>query len=363
MKIVIPFITLILLFALTACSNEDAKDEQNSGEAASVSSEENKKTEESKKDSSTPKKVELKEYSFDEFVQLSEDEQKGYFKSLANNLGYTDALGDWMLSLVKDPNTQIPSSVTTVSGYAEFYVKNAEIQDGYKLNWKLEEEKEIAKNGTKEEQALDKRAELAKKEPLFAINDQDQISFLGIGIGDSIQDVVSKKWGEPNKVQTDTINGPYPFNKYFYGIPGDKVGKGLERYWLVIDSEYGGSPETDTVVKMSLLVDNKPDTIPNLEIPKEFSDRFIGDIYYDVLTGGPFDALPDDFDLYFFRDTEHPQGLTISTRDGNDFDLEAQVWPIDELSVFEKRKSNYDVLTMKQAQQKLTFEEIKKKRK
>ncbi|MGD6778476.1 hypothetical protein ACQCT3_02565 [Sutcliffiella horikoshii] len=277
MKSATTIITMLLLMVLTACSNDKVKVENNGDSTEKVSVEVNKETNEKEEENAALKKVDLKEYNFEEFKTISEGEQKEYMQALMSNLGYTDALGNWILSLINDPQSQIPGSINTISEYANFYVTEVEIQDGYKLDWKLEEEKKEAKSGNTEDDIVTikdpitsepiaipkklvaKRIDAISKEPLFEIEPNGQFSLLGIGTGYSF-DYVKNLLGEPDKV--GVIEGG---NNNIYYIPGDTLRDGLEFYQLVI------LVSEDTITGVRLNMNNKEEFERSMEIPNEFS--------------------------------------------------------------------------------------------
>ncbi|MCM3569331.1 hypothetical protein [Neobacillus mesonae] len=353
-------VTLMLLFALAACSSETAKVEQN-GEGKKVSANENKKSVENVPEKMSVKKVDSQKYSFEEFRQLNEKEQKEYMVPLVNNLGYTDDLANWILSLINDTNTQIPSSVQTVGDYAEFYVNNAEIQDGYKLDWKLKEEKKLAKSGNQEDdyvtidgpgtfepikiakETVNKRIDAIKKEPLLKIKPTGEFSLLGICVGYSF-DYVKGLLGEPDK--TGVIEGG---NNHFYYIPANTLHEGMDFYTLIISVVDG-----DTIKDVHLEMNYKEEAARSMEIPKEFSDKFDGELLTTNYTDKSYEYW-SDFSMLFLRNIPgRTDALKIRPAGENHhhYYIDLQIWNDTEWKVFDThtRKGLFKNIPLEEAQ-------------
>jgi hypothetical protein len=344
--------SLLLLLGLVACSNEEAGGKQTGQEVSSKETKEDLPTEKAKteeKDRLTAKDMEIlaQEYNLDEFRFLPKEEQENYIIPLVKGLGYNENLALWILEQIINPDTQIPSSIMTVSDYAKFYVDVVDIQDGYKLEWKKEEEKALADKGIEDVEIqtesetikiaaanVDKRLKAIEGKPLLEMNENGHYTLLGIRVGDSGGQVYDSL-GEPDKIGKieDGVN-------YHYYIPASNAQDGLEYYRLILPI-VGGS-----IQEITLMINNKDGYESEFEIPKPFIDRFQGEIYASGLTDQLFSSWNDAY-VHFISTSS---GLTDSLKvepEGNDFTLRAEV--LDDFGLENLKQVNNELITLDEA--------------
>ncbi|WP_035331070.1 hypothetical protein [Cytobacillus firmus] len=106
-----------------------------------------------------------------------------------------------------------------------------------------------------------------------------------------------------------------------------------------------------------MIVDNKDDIKPSVELPSEFTARFSGETYIHSPVDFAFTNYGDNFTINFLHYTGVYQVLEFLSK-GNDFDLTASVWGYDEMQVFERNKGNiFKEIELENAEKVLRNEE------
>ncbi|OMF59314.1 hypothetical protein BK139_12980 [Paenibacillus sp. FSL R5-0490] len=270
---------ILALFALTSCSegtgksgDENEKKEQNETLEETVN-----------KDASGPKgnegKVEAakeEEYSFKEFVKLSEQQQRETIIPMVNKLGYKDELGLKLLTFINEEDSDLAEYYKTINEYVTYYIENSSMPS-LQLETSIDDKGYQLPEGVNlTEEIINKRIAAVKGKPLFEITETDQLTILGIGMGDSYEGV-AEKLGEPDHVNRIKQSG-VTHNEYHFHIPGNTLADGLNRYQIILRYEDNGETP-DAISKIKLIVDNKDDIKPSVELPSEFTARFSGETY------------------------------------------------------------------------------------
>lgn len=338
------FVVLILMVSiLTACSEESAKEEKESNKQP-------KSIETSNKEEKEPN---TKKYSFEEFVKLSEQEQQDYIVPIVNELGYKDELAPKLLGFINAEDSDLPEHFKTVKDYVTYYAENSDLPDMMLEVVQKDDGYELPEGIELTEEIVIQRIEAIQGKPLFEITDSDQLTILGLSIGNSFKDVVSM-FGKEDGVGK-VKEGGIVYNQYIYYIPS--VTEGNKYYQFIV--RYGDNGETpDAITKIRLIVDNSGDTKPSLEIQEEFTNNFQGKVYFHTPIDHPFINEGATYTLNFLHNTGITQGLEI-LYEANDFNLTTEVWGQDQLHVWETQRSTiFDEVTMQDAEKVLRLEPI-----
>jgi hypothetical protein len=339
-------------FVLASCASEEGKPsvkekEKTNIEAVEASKSDNKTTSE--------KNGEEKVYSFEEFVKMTEQEQREFLIPMVNKLGYKDELSDTLLRFINEEGSDLPEHFTSVNHYVTYY---AEVSDIPSL--KLESESEdkgytLPENITLSEEVIKQRIDALEGKTLFEINESDQLMVLGIGLGDSFSEVVAN-FGEPDHTGSVKESG-ISHGVYHYHIPGNTLKDGLNRYQFIFRYEDNGET-ADAISSIKLIMDNKDEAAPGLVVPSEFTDRFQGDVFVHSPTDFVFTNASKNFTMNFLHNTGVTQTLEVLSK-GKDFEIEASVWGYDELQIFESNKSIYQTISLEEARKIMLFEDLK----
>lgn len=338
------FVVLILMVCVvTACSKESAKEEKGSDDIVETKETSNKEKKESK----------TKKYSFEEFVKLSEQEQQDFIIPLVNGLGYDNDLAMKLLTFINDEKRDIRDHFDTVDEYVTYYIENSDLPSNKLESETASVDSDLPEGVEISDDVIEKRLKAIEGKPLFEITDTDQLTILGLSIGNSFQDVVSM-FGKEDGIGK-VLEGGVVYEQYIYYIPA--VTEGNKYYQFIV--RHGDNGETpDAITKIRLIVDNNGDTKPSLKIPEEFTTNFQGEVFYHTPIDHPYINEGGTYTLEFLHNTGVTQGLEIYYK-ANDFELIAEVWGQDQLYVWKNQSSSiYDKITMKDAEKVLRLEPI-----
>lgn len=328
---------------LGACSDETVKDNNQD-----IQKEE--QVEESKKE------IKTKEYSFKGFRKLSQQEQQDIIVPIVSELGYNRDLAIELLRFINEDNSDLPKYYTSVNDYVTRYIESSDIPS-YKLEKEGNEEEDELPIGIEvSDETSKKRAEVINGRPLFKISDTDQLTILGVGLGDSFSDIVDQ-FGEPDHINKVKQSGIVQEASHFV-IKGDAISEGKNYYQFIIKYEDNGE-FPDAISEIKLVINNKQGIKPSLHIPNQFSEDFQGEIFVHSPTNFVFTNSGKNFSINFLHNTGVTQTLELLSK-SNDFTLTASVWGINDLEVWESNKVIYEPVTMEDADEVLNFEFLQK---
>jgi len=284
---------------------------------------------------------------------LSEQEQQEFIIPIVNEMGYKEELASKLIGFINAEDSDLPDYYDTINEYVTYYIENSDIPSLKLETTQEDNENELPEGVELTEEIVNQRLEAIKGKPLFEITDTDQLTILGLSIGNSFQDVISM-FGEEDDIGKSKEGGVV-YDQYIYYIPA--VNDENNYYQFIV--RHGDNGETpDAITKIRLIVDNKNDVKPTVEIPDEFLNRFQGEVYFYTPLDHPFINGGVTYTLNFLHNTGVTQGLEFDYEE-HGFGLTAEVWGQNQLQVFETNIGNiFDEITMEDAKKALRLEPI-----
>ncbi|EWG10035.1 hypothetical protein [Cytobacillus firmus] len=226
---------ILALFALTSCSEETGKsgdEKENKEQNETLEAPVKKEASEAKEKEGKEEAAKEEEYTFKEFVKLSEQQQRETIIPMVNKLGYKDELGLKLLTFINEEDSDLAEYYKTINEYVTYYIENSSMPSVQLETAIADKGYQLPEGVNLTEEIINKRIAAVKGKPLFEITETDQLTILGIGIGDSYEGVAAKL-GEPDHVNRIKQSG-VTHNEYHFHIPGNTLAEGLNRYQFIL---------------------------------------------------------------------------------------------------------------------------------